>query len=420
MKYILILLCFFAISSTYTETNKLSLAVSDFIFRAVSENDAAAMADRLSAELSATNAFKVLERTRMKDVFAEAAFQQTWCDEPACATAIGKLISVQKLVLGSISKVGSIYTINIRLVDVGTGEVEKNLSEDCDCAIEELLVSVLKRMAGKIAGTSGSNEGAIVSLDKGNASLFVKSIPDGAKVFVNGRIIEGLTPLTIQGLPAGRHDIRVQKNDSSASVLTDLSSRKIKRLKLKLKKEKTTLKIFTEPSEAEVFINSIPRRSNYPNQISPAVFNNFNKDSARIYIFRNGFFDTTAIAIIRKNRENVISLKLVEGDTTYKKLQDKFIKSRWERRLGFKLSVSSITLAMAGTAALFMAEKDFSEANDLKTRLDNASIRTGSEYDAVKALNKEKHDSGQIKQNAGIGIISTGAFLGLLGIYFYF
>jgi TolB-like protein len=407
-------------SSSKEEEKKLSIAVSSFVVRAVSENDAESMADRLSAELSATNVFQVLERSRMKDLFEEAAFQQTWCDEPACATAIGNLISVDKLVLGSISKVGNIFTVNVRLVNVSTGEIEKNLSEDCDCAIEELLTSVLKRMARKLAGVSGSGEGAIVALDKGDASIFVKSTPEGARVFIDGRMVEGVTPITVQGIPAGKHDIRVQKNDSSASVVLDLSSRKIKKIKLTLKQEKTSLKIFTEPSEAEVYIDAVPTRSNKHNQTTPAVFNNISNDSVRVFVFRPGFLDTSFNVDIRKNRENLISFKLTKADSTYQLLQKKFTKSRSERRIGLRMSVTSILVAVLGGASLYLAEEDFSQAAKLKDRLDVAMIRTGTEYEKVKEDNRKATEDGKAKQLAGL--VSAGAAaIGLsLGLVFYF
>jgi TolB-like protein len=420
-RFIIFLIIFSSISfSSPTEEKKLSIAVASFVVRAVSQDDAESMADRLSAELSATNVFQVLERSRMKDLFEEAAFQQTWCDEPSCATAIGNLISVNKLVLGSISRVGNIFTVNIRLVDVGTGEIEKNFSEDCDCAIEELLVTVLKRMARKLAGVSGTGEGTIVALDKGDASVFIKSKPEGSRVFIDGRIIDGVTPITVQGISAGKHDVRVHKNDSSASIIIDLPSRKIKKLNLTLRQEKTSLKIFTEPSEAEVYIDAVPTRSNKHNQTTPAVFQNISKSSVKVFVFHTGFLDTTFNVDIRNNRENLISFKLTKADSTYQLLQKKFIKSRNERRIGLKLSVTSILVAIFGGAVLYLAEEDFSQAAKLKDRLEIASIRSGLEYEKVKEDNHKATENGKIKQTAGLASIGA-ATIGLsLGIVFYF
>jgi len=396
------------------------LAVADFAGRGVPANDAATLADRFSAELSATGKFRVIERSRLSEIIKETAFQQAVCSDPACAADLGKLVAAKKIILGSVAKVGGVFTVNIRLVSVETGQIEQNLSEDCDCGIEELLTGTLRRMARKLAGVTGANEGAIVSLQKGEASVFVKSAPDSARVLVDGRIMDGVTPLTVQGLPAGRHDIRVQKGDLAATTIVSLGARQIKKLQLMLKQQETALKVLTNPSEAEIYINVQPTRSRWFDQLTPAVFENPKGDSLRLTLFKPGFLDSTFTVILSKNKENMVSVDMKAADPEYLKLQNRFLSQRMKRRVGFRLSLASALLAVAGTTAVVLAQKDYGDAEDIKNRLDQAVILSGPDYDRDVDLNKQKNDDGNLKSTLGYGLLGAAAAGVGVGLFLYF
>ncbi|MFH0918981.1 MAG: PEGA domain-containing protein [Fibrobacterota bacterium] len=419
MQQRLLLILFATLGSLFAEA-PVSVAVADFAARGVAANDAAAMADRFSAELSAAGKFQVIERSRLSEIVRETALQQAVCSDPACATDLGKLLAAKKIVLGSVSKVGGIFSVTVRFVNVETGQIEQNLSEDCDCGIEELLTATLRRMARKLAGVTGSGEGAIVSLQKGEASVFVKSIPDSARVLVDGRIMDGVTPLTVQGIPSGRHDIRVQKGNLAATTIVSLGARQIKKLQLTLRQQETALKVLTNPSEAEVYVNAQPTRSRGYDQLTPAVFESPKGDRIRLTLFKPGFLDSTFTVVLSKNTENMVSVDMKAGDPEYLKLQNRFLSQRMKRRVGFRLSLASVLLAAGGTTSVLLAQKDYRDATDAKNRLDQAAILSGPDYERDVALNKKKNDAGNLKSTLGYGLLGAGT-VGLgAGLYFYF
>jgi hypothetical protein len=271
-----------------------------------------------------------------------------------------------------------------------------------------------------MAGIAGSAEGAIVSLQKGDAAVFIKSAPDSARVIVDGRIMDGLTPITAQGLPAGRHDIRVRKGDLAATVIVTLSARQLKKLRLTLKPQKTALKVLTNPSEAEVYEDAQPTRSKWYDQLTPAVFDGFDRDSIRLTLFKPGFMDTTIRVLLAANKENTVSVDLTGADPEYQKLQRRFLKQRGQRRLGFRLSLASAVLAACGTAFVFLAQKDYRDAESAKERLDKAVIRTGAEFDATAGENKDKNASGNLKSTLGAGFLGVAAAGFGAGLCLYF
>jgi len=104
-------------------TGKLNVAVSDLSPENVSKSDAAIVADWLRGGLVATGVYTVVERSAMQKVLSEQAFQQTGCTSEECAVKLGKLLNVQRMVVGSFGKFLDSYVLNIRVVDVESGQV---------------------------------------------------------------------------------------------------------------------------------------------------------------------------------------------------------------------------------------------------------------------------------------------------------
>lgn len=88
------------------------------------DNEAAQIAEALATSLQKTGKIRLLERSQADRILAEQGFQASGaCDAGSCAVEIGKLLGVERLVVGSLGKIDRTYQLNLRLVDVGTGEV---------------------------------------------------------------------------------------------------------------------------------------------------------------------------------------------------------------------------------------------------------------------------------------------------------
>ena len=123
---------------------KMLIAVADLEGHNVSAMEAATIADFLRTELINSGAFVVLERSNMAKVLAEQRFQQTGCTTTECAVQMGKILNVEKMVVGSFSKLVSIYFINVRLVDVESGV--SLVAESIECETERELYKKVKEL----------------------------------------------------------------------------------------------------------------------------------------------------------------------------------------------------------------------------------------------------------------------------------
>ncbi len=124
-----------------------NIAVVNFKGNNISDGEVNALTDRLRVELFKTKYFKVIEREMMEEVLKEQGFQQSGCTTDECMVQIGRLIGVQKIIGGSISKVGNIYSVSSRIVNVETGEIEKTEVYDHTGNIGQLLTEGMRIIA---------------------------------------------------------------------------------------------------------------------------------------------------------------------------------------------------------------------------------------------------------------------------------
>lgn len=141
------------IGSSLTENIKPNIAVMELEGNGVSKADLGGLSNRLRTELFKTGKFNVIERSRVDEILKEQGFQQTGCTNATCAVEVGQLIGVEKIVVGNVDKVGEIYSIDIRMVDVGTAQIEKVAAQDCEsCTIGEVLKKTIYNVAKMLSG----------------------------------------------------------------------------------------------------------------------------------------------------------------------------------------------------------------------------------------------------------------------------
>ena len=88
---------------------------------------------------------------RMKSILKEQGFQQSGCTTNECIVEVGRLIGVEQIAGGSISKIGSTYSVSARIVSVETGKILKTATYDFRGEIDDLLISGMKQIAIQLA-----------------------------------------------------------------------------------------------------------------------------------------------------------------------------------------------------------------------------------------------------------------------------
>ena len=205
MKKHFFFLAMFVAATTFPASAKdlNAIAVVDFEARGVPVYEAQIIAERVRAELVQSGLFKVMERGQMESILKEQGFAQSGaCTDASCVVQMGQLLSVNQIVTGSVGKLGGMYTLNVKLVDVASGEIILTRNEDVSGKIEDIILTfAIPRIAEKLINelTSGKQK---------NGTLSVSSSPSGAVVSVDGKDY-GVTPLKKIELPIGPHKVIV-------------------------------------------------------------------------------------------------------------------------------------------------------------------------------------------------------------------
>ncbi len=132
--------------------DKKTLAVLDFEGLGVTEIETKALTNRLRGNLVNSQTFQIIERGKMNEILDEQGFQLSGCTSDACMVEAGQLLGVELMLAGSISLVGSTYSVEMRLINIGTGEIQKSASYDMRGQIDDLLTKGMEKAANILQG----------------------------------------------------------------------------------------------------------------------------------------------------------------------------------------------------------------------------------------------------------------------------
>ncbi len=139
-------------SALLTAQDNISIAVLPLQANGISPSEAMVLTDELRSVMVQIAKYTVVERSNMESILKEQGFQLSGCTSAECAVEAGKLLGVNKMVTGSVGKLGELYNINIRLFDVGTGRIEKTVGQKHEGSVEELL-DVINKLGYEISAS---------------------------------------------------------------------------------------------------------------------------------------------------------------------------------------------------------------------------------------------------------------------------
>ena len=129
-----------------------TVAVLEFEGIGVSQDEAKALSARFGSEFMdlSKGRYTLVERQQMGEILEEQGLQQSGCVSSECAVEVGKLLGVENIITGSISKVGTIYSVEARAVSVESGEIIKSAVYDHSGDIGGLLTQGMRKVAEEL------------------------------------------------------------------------------------------------------------------------------------------------------------------------------------------------------------------------------------------------------------------------------
>lgn len=188
------------------------VGILDFESNNVDPGEARAITDRFRLYLGNQAIFQVIERRRMQDILNEVGFQITGaCDTEECIVQVGKILGARKMIAGSVSRVGTLYSLQVRIIDIETSMVEHQAVADVS-GIEDVLTSACESVANELAQKASGQTGITQPIEGPDQPVVlttgqvrVTSTPPGATIIFDGREV-GVAPATVQ-LSEGSHEL---------------------------------------------------------------------------------------------------------------------------------------------------------------------------------------------------------------------
>lgn len=232
-----------------------SIAVLDLEGRGISATEAASLTDRLRSQLVRTGKVTVVERGQMQQILGEQDFQLTGCTSNECAVEIGQMLGVTSMVAGSIGKIGSTYTIDLRTIDMGTGEITGSIMRDYRGEIDGLIAE-MGLIAKELVAMKGFKEAAPLEAKPSMATITIGSRPPGALILIDGQGV-GATPQSgLEVEPDQPHTVTISlEGYQSADTTLFAEAGGQYTLEFPLEALKSWLTILSTPSGASVAVD---------------------------------------------------------------------------------------------------------------------------------------------------------------------
>ncbi len=160
LKIILILIVFAGVAPTLFSEDKETLTVMDFKTSNLEEAEMQVFIDYISSHIVSTDLYRVIDREQRKTILDELNFAYSGMADEKTQLEIGKALAANKIILGSLGLIGDRYLLNIKLVDVETGETLESASK-AYASINDLIDNsqLLTYTLLNIEGTSGTASG---------------------------------------------------------------------------------------------------------------------------------------------------------------------------------------------------------------------------------------------------------------------
>ncbi len=98
------------------------LSVLDFETSGIPAAEGRVITDSITSFIIETRKYRVIDRMQRQLLLNEQSFSKSGCSDESCQLEIGRMLSANHIMVGSIGLVGSKYILNIKLIDVETGE----------------------------------------------------------------------------------------------------------------------------------------------------------------------------------------------------------------------------------------------------------------------------------------------------------
>ncbi|MBT4483208.1 MAG: hypothetical protein HOC71_05975 [Candidatus Latescibacteria bacterium] len=144
------------------ERKQFTIAVMNLQAKGVSEVEAEVLSEKLrshiiqlvsSAEykqMEGKDQYQVVEREQMDKIFEEFDLQSVGCVSDSCAIEFGKMLQADRILQGTLGKVGETFSISARILDVGSTKTVASITKDLRGTIDEVISTTILEVGDEL------------------------------------------------------------------------------------------------------------------------------------------------------------------------------------------------------------------------------------------------------------------------------
>ncbi|KMQ50970.1 hypothetical protein CHISP_2112 [Chitinispirillum alkaliphilum] len=152
-RFPIFLIAVFSALSVLLAQDRVPAALNQLTGSGMEQGEAVALTNALRGELTRTGVFDMMERSQVNEILAEQGFQLSGaCSDDSCLIEVGQLLAVKYMFMGHVGRVGATYSVSVRQIDVESGRVVQDITQNHRGDIDDLLTDVVPSVAQKIAG----------------------------------------------------------------------------------------------------------------------------------------------------------------------------------------------------------------------------------------------------------------------------
>ena len=161
------------------EDTRPTISVFNFETSGLFQGEMRLLVDFLSSNIIETKKYKVIEREQRQAVLSEIEFSNSDCTDEKCQLEIGRMLSANQIVTGSVGKFGERYLITAKLIDVETAQ-SKNASSKVYSSLNDLLDDSKTLVLKLVEAETKPGEAQIAGLQAAGVQMIDEKPRDGA------------------------------------------------------------------------------------------------------------------------------------------------------------------------------------------------------------------------------------------------
>jgi len=163
MSFCLVLSGIIPVNTAHAQNNgEYTIAILNMDAKGVSQIEVEVLSERLRSHVSQLlssseyttvedkDQYLVVEQTQVDRIFEQFEIQNVGCVSDSCAIEFGKMLQVDRIVIGQVGRIGNTYSVSARIIDVESRKSIATADRQHRGSIDEVMDSVIIEVGNEL------------------------------------------------------------------------------------------------------------------------------------------------------------------------------------------------------------------------------------------------------------------------------